>query len=120
MSYQQRDWEIVDYQEFCLDEVGLTLRGPRPPSLAPGDYFSCIGAAQTYGCFELWASPLVVDYDELIAAPQAVVRSFLNHLGLDGSAGDIQSRTSMQRLGSRRADEIKRAFEEYHGLNARD
>lgn len=68
---------------------------------------------------ELGVSPLLVDYDELIAAPQTTVRSILEHLGLDGSEGEIQPRTSMQRLGSRRAEEIKHAFEEYHGLKAR-
>lgn len=51
MSYQKRDWEIVDYEEFQLDGTDLTLRGPRPSILRPGAYFSCVGAAQTFGCF---------------------------------------------------------------------
>jgi trehalose 2-sulfotransferase len=68
---------------------------------------------------ELGASPLVVDYDALIAAPRDTVRRILDHLGLDGPEGEIEPRTSMQRLGSHRAEEIKHAFEQYHGLNAR-
>lgn len=68
---------------------------------------------------ELGGSPLVVDYDALIAAPRETVRRILDHLGLDGPEGEIEPRTSMQRLGSRRAEEIKHAFEQYHGLNAR-
>lgn len=69
---------------------------------------------------ELGVSPLVVDYDALIAAPGETVRRILDHLGLDGPEGEIAPRTSMQRLGSRRAEEIKHAFEQYHGLKARD
>jgi hypothetical protein len=48
--YQKRDHEIVDYQAFRLPGVGL-LRGPRPAALDPGAYFTCVGAAQTFGCF---------------------------------------------------------------------
>lgn len=51
MSYQDRDWEIVDYQEFQLEGSQFACRGPRPSSLEPDSYFVCVGAAQTYGCF---------------------------------------------------------------------
>ena len=48
--YQKRDHEIVDYEPFALPGAGR-LRGPRPASLEPGEYFTCVGAAQTFGCF---------------------------------------------------------------------
>jgi hypothetical protein len=52
MQYQDRDWEIVDYKGYSLPNVPeLTFRGPKPESLAEGQYFVCIGAAQTLGCF---------------------------------------------------------------------
>ena len=48
--YQKRDHEIVDYHAFRIPGIGL-LRGPRPASLDAGAYFTCVGAAQTFGCF---------------------------------------------------------------------
>jgi hypothetical protein len=51
MSYQERDWEIVDYQIYSLGDTGISFRGPEPKSLEERQYFACIGAAQTYGCF---------------------------------------------------------------------
>lgn len=50
-NYQARDLEIVDYEMYRLDRTALLFRGPRPESLANGDYFTCIGGAQTFGCF---------------------------------------------------------------------
>lgn len=50
MSYAERDREIVDYQAFRLPGAGR-LRGPAPSTVEPGEYFTCVGAAQTYGCF---------------------------------------------------------------------
>lgn len=50
-GYQARDREIVDYQMFELGTTGLSFRGPAPASLDPGQYFACLGAAQTFGCF---------------------------------------------------------------------
>jgi hypothetical protein len=50
MSYQERDHEIIDYEIFRLPGTG-DLRGPQPRTLAPGEYFTCVGAAQTFGCF---------------------------------------------------------------------
>jgi hypothetical protein len=58
-EYQEPDWRVVDYEVFCLDsqirdasrDLPLRIRGPRPPSLAKGDYFVCLGAAQTFGRF---------------------------------------------------------------------
>jgi hypothetical protein len=58
-EYQESDWQIVDYQSFCLDERiidrstkhPLFIRGPRPASLEKGHYFVALGAAQTFGRF---------------------------------------------------------------------
>ena len=51
MGYQERDFEIVDYQEYRLKDTEFFLRGPKPQSLEDHKYFVCVGAAQTYGCF---------------------------------------------------------------------
>jgi hypothetical protein len=48
VGYQDRDAEIVDYRIAALDGVGTQVRGPLPP-LDDGRYFSCLGAAQTFG-----------------------------------------------------------------------
>jgi hypothetical protein len=50
-GYQRRDAEIVDYRMYELPGTRLSFRGPAPDTLAAGDYFTCIGAAQTFGCF---------------------------------------------------------------------
>ena len=47
-GYQDRDAEIVDYQLADLAGVGPGIRGPIPP-LDAGGYFTCLGAAQTFG-----------------------------------------------------------------------
>ena len=57
--YQESDWEVVDYQLYLLDPeitddyLGgeLIVRGPKPPSWGKNSYFSCLGAAQTFGRF---------------------------------------------------------------------
>lgn len=52
MSYQKRDWEVVNYQRYTLKNThNITCRGPEPKSLKKNQYFVCVGAAQTYGCF---------------------------------------------------------------------
>jgi hypothetical protein len=50
-GYQNRDREIVDYQMYRMDEVGLWFRGPQCVSPVAGNFFACLGAAQTFGCF---------------------------------------------------------------------
>lgn len=50
-GYVLRDWDVVDYACYELDGTGLWFRGPAPERLAPGQYFTAIGAAQTFGCF---------------------------------------------------------------------
>ncbi len=50
-GYQRRDAEIVDYELWRPGPDSDWLRGPAPASLAPGSYFACVGAAQTFGCF---------------------------------------------------------------------
>ncbi|MCU0535450.1 MAG: DUF6473 family protein [Hydrococcus sp. Prado102] len=52
MQYQDRDWEVVDYQGYILPNTGgKDFRGPQPKTLDKGEYFVCLGAAQTFGCF---------------------------------------------------------------------
>jgi hypothetical protein len=50
VSYQQRDFEVVDYELFKVAGIGL-VRGPQPPDLGRGRYLACAGAAQTFGCY---------------------------------------------------------------------
>ena len=58
-QYQTPDREVVDYQIYQLDgdvldrqtETPLRIRGPRFEDDLKGNYFSCIGAAQTFGRF---------------------------------------------------------------------
>ncbi len=50
-GYQRRDFEIVDYGMYELPGTGLSFRGPGLESCGEGNYFTCIGAAQTFGCF---------------------------------------------------------------------
>lgn len=51
MGYQDIHWEIVDYQGYLLEDVGLWFRGSKPLHLSAKEYFVCLGAAQTFGCF---------------------------------------------------------------------
>jgi hypothetical protein len=51
-GYQARDYEIVDYAMDVLPETGLSFRGPFDRAITAGEpYFTCLGAAQTLGCF---------------------------------------------------------------------
>lgn len=58
-EYQETDWDVADYQIYCLDDelidrqtnTQFLLRGPKPKNLEEGKYFACIGAAQTFGRF---------------------------------------------------------------------
>lgn len=50
-GYQKRDYEIVDYQLWQMDGIQHPFRGPKPASLEKNEYFACLGAAQTFGCF---------------------------------------------------------------------
>jgi uncharacterized protein DUF6473 len=58
--YQERDHEIIDYELFDLPGTGFRIRGPAPESLEPGKYFTCVGAAQTFGCFTEEPYPALV------------------------------------------------------------
>lgn len=66
-GYQARDFEVVDYQLYQLDGTGLWFRGPRPERLSAGEYFVCIGAAQTFGC--LCERPFPALLQEMIELP---------------------------------------------------
>jgi hypothetical protein len=53
-DYSKRDYELVDYQYYSLPEIPhLRFRGPQIPAadLASGNYFSCLGGAQTHGVY---------------------------------------------------------------------
>lgn len=47
--YQARDREVIDYGMQPLPGTDLWFRGPFPEPRQ--DYFACVGAAQTLGCF---------------------------------------------------------------------
>jgi hypothetical protein len=50
-GYEQRDFEIVDYQTYHIENIQAQFRGPKPQTLEKNQYFVCVGAAQTFGCF---------------------------------------------------------------------
>jgi len=52
-DYPGRDAEIVDYHPFTLEGCPVPFRGPGfdPLAVPEGSFFTCLGAAQTYGCF---------------------------------------------------------------------
>ncbi len=52
-EYQTRDIDIVDYHEFTVPGCDVKFRGPGfdPFAVEQGSFFTCLGAAQTYGCF---------------------------------------------------------------------
>jgi len=54
LDYSFRDREVVDYQSYELAcTPGIRFRGPPVPedALAAGEFFTCIGAAQTMGIY---------------------------------------------------------------------
>lgn len=60
LDYSTRDHLVVDYQPFQLPEApGITFRGPAvaPDALATGNYFTCLGAAQTMGVYAPYPYP---------------------------------------------------------------
>ncbi len=59
-GYQARDYEVVDYQLYPLPNTPLQFRGPEP-TLTAGKYFSCLGAAQTFGCFTQQPYPALLE-----------------------------------------------------------
>jgi len=61
-EYQERDIDIVDYHEFTVAGCPAKFRGPGfdPMAEEPGSFFTCLGAAQTYGCFMPEAFPDLV------------------------------------------------------------
>lgn len=66
-GYQRRDYEVVDYRMYELPGTRLHFRGPMPEGLESGRYFTCIGAAQTFGCF--CARPFPDLLSKRLAAP---------------------------------------------------
>lgn len=59
-GYQERDYEIIDYELFQLDGIDHPVRGPRPKTLESREYFVCVGAAQTFGCYAEKPFPLLL------------------------------------------------------------
>jgi hypothetical protein len=59
-NYQEHDWDVVKYDLYYLEDFYRPLRGPRPPSLESGAYFTSIGAAQTFGRFVARPFPLLL------------------------------------------------------------
>ena len=55
IGYQKRDFDFFDYDLYTLTDphtkTPFVLRGPASPTLEPGQYFSSIGPAFTYGCY---------------------------------------------------------------------
>lgn len=51
MSYQDIDFEVIDYRLVPLPGTNLLARGPLPLSLAEGGFVCALGAAQTFGRF---------------------------------------------------------------------
>lgn len=51
-GYQDRDYEIIDYQLYNInEEIKRPIRGPKLDELIKGEYIVCVGAAQTFGCY---------------------------------------------------------------------
>jgi len=52
-EYQVRDEDIIDYHEFTVPGCDVKFRGPGfdPFAAQDGSFFTCLGAAQTFGCF---------------------------------------------------------------------
>lgn len=51
---------MVDYQLYSLEDIELKFRGPKH-NLKNKEYFVCIGAAQTFGCFCRKPYPLLLE-----------------------------------------------------------
>lgn len=52
LNYQERDYEIVDYEFYELPQApGVKFRGPAIDLDNNSNYFTCIGAAQTLGIY---------------------------------------------------------------------
>ena len=50
-GYQERDKEIIDYELYEYPGFARPFRGPDPGPLEDKRFFTCIGAAQTFGCY---------------------------------------------------------------------
>jgi len=50
-GYQDRDYELIDYELYELSGFARPFRGPQPKSLDRGTFGICVGAAQTFGCY---------------------------------------------------------------------
>ncbi len=85
--YGVLDGHITDYHLYKCPRTNLTFRGPRPASMAQGRYFTCLGAAQTFGRFCDHPYPTLLEQRLGLAAlnlshPGAGASFFLRHQSL--------------------------------------
>jgi hypothetical protein len=50
-GYQDRDYELIDYELYELSGFARPFRGPQPRGFDRGAFGICVGAAQTFGCY---------------------------------------------------------------------
>jgi hypothetical protein len=108
-GYQDRDAEIVDYQLADIPDVGTRLRGPIPDLTR--DYFTCLGAAQTFGALVERPFPtLVAEAIGLpvlnLGVPGAGPRYFVEHPALVSHAN--RGRLAIVQVMSARSEDNER------------
>jgi hypothetical protein len=59
-GYQKRDFDIIDYHLYHIKGFDRPFRGPQIPELEKGNYLTCLGAAQTFGCYAVKPFPLLL------------------------------------------------------------
>ncbi len=62
-DYTDRDWEVVDYQFYSMnDPAKIGFRGPPPDPevIASGNYCTAVGAAQTLGVYVVEPFPMLL------------------------------------------------------------
>lgn len=59
-GYQDRDYEIIDYELWHLEGIPRPLRGPKPETLPENKHIVCVGAAQTFGCYTPYPFPALL------------------------------------------------------------
>jgi hypothetical protein len=62
-GYQKRDIEIIDYNLYHIKGFNRPFRGPQPANLQKDKYITCLGAAQTFGCYTEKPFPLLLQED---------------------------------------------------------
>lgn len=64
-QYQNRDWDVVDYEGFEIKGLPYVLRGPKPKSTKDGNYGMILGAGQSFGVLvrRPYAHMITEDFD---------------------------------------------------------